>query len=83
MWVQGSWEALVTGDIIGGILVVLFVDIHLLGAVQCPGGEFECPDSSTCCHMLDGSWGCCPMPQVGPLLGRERQVVWWDWGPGG
>nr|XP_013003612.1 granulins isoform X2 [Cavia porcellus] len=39
-------------------------DIHLLGAVQCPGGEFECPDSSTCCHMLDGSWGCCPMPQA-------------------
>uniref|UniRef100_A0A8C5KV58 Progranulin n=1 Tax=Jaculus jaculus TaxID=51337 RepID=A0A8C5KV58_JACJA len=23
--------------------------------------EFECPDSSTCCIMLDGSWGCCPM----------------------
>ncbi|KAM5272781.1 progranulin [Ctenodactylus gundi] len=36
----------------------------LVGAVQCPGSEFECPDSSTCCIMLDGSWGCCPMPQA-------------------
>ncbi|KAM5149395.1 progranulin isoform 1-T1 [Callospermophilus lateralis] len=39
-------------------------DNNLLGAVQCPGSQFECPDSSTCCIMLDGSWGCCPMPQA-------------------
>ncbi|EGW08182.1 progranulin isoform X2 [Cricetulus griseus] len=36
----------------------------LLRAVQCPGSQFECPESSTCCVMLDGSWGCCPMPQA-------------------
>ncbi|EDM06214.1 granulin, isoform CRA_j [Rattus norvegicus] len=36
----------------------------LLGAVQCPGSQFECPDSATCCIMIDGSWGCCPMPQA-------------------
>uniref|UniRef100_U3KM88 Progranulin n=1 Tax=Oryctolagus cuniculus TaxID=9986 RepID=U3KM88_RABIT len=35
-----------------------------LGAVQCPGSQFQCPDSSTCCVMLDGSWGCCPMPEA-------------------
>ncbi|EDL34132.1 granulin, isoform CRA_d [Mus musculus] len=35
-----------------------------LGAVQCPGSQFECPDSATCCIMVDGSWGCCPMPQA-------------------
>ncbi|XP_069337618.1 progranulin isoform X1 [Eulemur rufifrons] len=35
-----------------------------LGAVQCPGNQFECPNSSTCCVMLDGSWGCCPIPQA-------------------
>ncbi|KAF6298659.1 granulin precursor [Rhinolophus ferrumequinum] len=42
-------------------------DTSPLGAVQCPDSEFECPSSSTCCTMLDGSWGCCPMPQ-GALL---------------
>lgn len=35
-----------------------------LGAVQCPGSQFECPESSTCCIMADGSWGCCPMLQA-------------------
>ncbi|XP_058417154.1 progranulin [Diceros bicornis minor] len=39
-------------------------DTNSLGAVQCPGSQFECPNSSTCCTMLDGSWGCCPMPQA-------------------
>uniref|UniRef100_A0A673V7M0 Progranulin n=1 Tax=Suricata suricatta TaxID=37032 RepID=A0A673V7M0_SURSU len=39
-------------------------DTNPLGAVQCPDGRFECPNSSTCCTMLDGSWGCCPMPQA-------------------
>lgn len=39
-------------------------DTNLSGAVQCPDSQFECPSSSTCCTMLDGSWGCCPMPQA-------------------
>lgn len=39
-------------------------DINRLGAVQCPDSQFECPNSSTCCTMPDGSWGCCPMPQA-------------------
>ncbi|KAH1174230.1 progranulin [Mauremys mutica] len=34
------------------------------GAVQCPDGESECPNESTCCMMPTGSWGCCPMPQA-------------------
>ncbi|KAM9000134.1 progranulin isoform 1-T2 [Sarcophilus harrisii] len=33
-------------------------------AVKCPDSQFECPNDSTCCVMLDGSWGCCPMPQA-------------------
>nr|2JYV_A Chain A, Granulin-2 [Homo sapiens] len=33
-------------------------------AIQCPDSQFECPDFSTCCVMVDGSWGCCPMPQA-------------------
>ncbi|XP_005369164.2 granulins [Microtus ochrogaster] len=40
------------------------VSDNLVGAIQCPGSQFECPDSSTCCIMIDGSWGCCPMPQA-------------------
>ncbi|XP_047563998.1 progranulin isoform X1 [Lutra lutra] len=39
-------------------------DTNPLGAVQCPDSRFECPNSSTCCTMRDGSWGCCPMPQA-------------------
>ncbi|XP_040101082.1 progranulin [Oryx dammah] len=39
-------------------------DAKPLDAVQCPDKQFQCPDSSTCCTMPDGSWGCCPMPQA-------------------
>ncbi|CAK6438227.1 unnamed protein product [Pipistrellus nathusii] len=39
-------------------------DANPLGAVQCPGSQFECPNSSTCCIMADGAWGCCPIPQA-------------------
>ncbi|XP_042330979.1 progranulin isoform X2 [Sceloporus undulatus] len=35
-----------------------------VSAVQCPDHEYECPDDATCCQMLDGSWGCCPMPEA-------------------
>ncbi|OBS58612.1 hypothetical protein A6R68_10272 [Neotoma lepida] len=35
-----------------------------MSAVQCPDSQFQCPDSSTCCIMVDGSWGCCPIPQA-------------------
>ncbi|XP_049716859.1 progranulin [Elephas maximus indicus] len=40
------------------------LDASPLGAIQCPNSQFECPSSSTCCATLDGSWGCCPMPQA-------------------
>ena len=33
-------------------------------SVICPGGEFECPDGMTCCKMVSGQWGCCPMPRA-------------------
>ncbi|XP_077020277.1 progranulin [Tamandua tetradactyla] len=39
-------------------------DIKPVGAIQCPNSQFECPNSSTCCTMRDGSWGCCPTPQA-------------------
>nr|XP_033774570.1 progranulin isoform X2 [Geotrypetes seraphini]XP_033774572.1 progranulin isoform X2 [Geotrypetes seraphini] len=35
-----------------------------IGAVICPGGELECPEQTTCCLTIDGSWGCCPLPQA-------------------
>ncbi|KAG7492363.1 hypothetical protein MATL_G00013380 [Megalops atlanticus] len=35
-----------------------------LSAVICPDGESECPDETTCCLLLDGNWGCCPMAKA-------------------
>ncbi|XP_019409475.1 PREDICTED: granulins isoform X2 [Crocodylus porosus] len=35
-----------------------------LAAVQCPDGESQCPDDSTCCATVNGTWGCCPMPEA-------------------
>lgn len=35
-----------------------------LKAVTCPDRESECPDDTTCCQLLDGSWGCCPLPKA-------------------
>ena len=28
---------------------------------QCPDGKTSCPVSSTCCHLSNGSFGCCPI----------------------
>ncbi|XP_062330269.1 granulin b isoform X1 [Osmerus eperlanus] len=33
-------------------------------AVVCPDKESECPDDTTCCQLLDGSWGCCPLARA-------------------
>lgn len=33
-------------------------------AVICPDQQSECPDDTTCCQLLDGSWGCCPLPKA-------------------
>ncbi|XP_054455244.1 granulin b [Anoplopoma fimbria] len=33
-------------------------------AIICPDQESECPDHTTCCQVLDGSWGCCPLPEA-------------------
>ncbi|XP_048102775.1 granulin b [Alosa alosa] len=30
-------------------------------AVICPDEESECPDGTTCCQLIDGTWGCCPL----------------------
>ncbi|KAF6027550.1 GRN [Bugula neritina] len=32
-------------------------------SVSC-NDQYECPDEYTCCHMLDGGWGCCPYMQA-------------------
>jgi len=36
--------------------------------VPCPDGKSECPDGSTCCQLADGSYGCCPLPNVKKVL---------------
>lgn len=33
-------------------------------AVICPDKESECPDGTTCCQLLDGTWGCCPLEKA-------------------
>ena len=33
-------------------------------SVRCPGGKSSCPDSTTCCKLPSGKYGCCPMPNV-------------------
>lgn len=33
-------------------------------AVICPDQESECPDDTTCCQLLSGSWGCCPLAKA-------------------
>ncbi|XP_041818405.1 granulin b [Chelmon rostratus] len=35
-----------------------------LKAVICPDQQSECPDDTTCCQLLDGSWGCCPLAKA-------------------
>lgn len=32
--------------------------------VPCPGGTTSCPDGNTCCQMLSGEYGCCPLPEA-------------------
>ena len=35
-----------------------------VGSVICPGGQFECPDGTTCCPLGGGAYGCCPIPNA-------------------
>ncbi|XP_071498989.1 uncharacterized protein [Diadema antillarum] len=34
------------------------------GVVVCPDGSSQCPDGNTCCKLVSGQWGCCPLPQA-------------------
>uniref|UniRef100_A0A3Q3VYW6 Granulins domain-containing protein n=1 Tax=Mola mola TaxID=94237 RepID=A0A3Q3VYW6_MOLML len=33
-------------------------------AIICSDQRSECPDETTCCELLDGSWGCCPLAKA-------------------
>uniref|UniRef100_A0A3Q0RW05 Uncharacterized protein n=1 Tax=Amphilophus citrinellus TaxID=61819 RepID=A0A3Q0RW05_AMPCI len=39
--------------------LILFVIL----SVVCPDKTL-CPDDTTCCKMTNGTYGCCPMPNV-------------------
>ncbi|KAG8191513.1 hypothetical protein JTE90_019577 [Oedothorax gibbosus] len=44
------------------IWILLFaLPLTIEGKHDCPGKNFSCPDSSTCCQTLDQSYGCCPL----------------------
>ena len=30
----------------------------------CPDYQSVCPDEKTCCRLLSGQWGCCPLPNA-------------------
>lgn len=32
--------------------------------VLCPDGQSECPAGNTCCRLMSGRYGCCPLPQA-------------------
>ncbi|KAK3790504.1 hypothetical protein RRG08_060554 [Elysia crispata] len=32
--------------------------------IPCPGGEVACPNQYTCCKILSGGYGCCPLPRA-------------------
>lgn len=36
----------------------------LVLTVECPDQKSACPDQTTCCHLTNDSYGCCPMPDV-------------------
>ena len=39
------------------------VDVTV-GDITCPD-QSHCPGDSTCCSQGNGTYGCCPLPQVG------------------
>uniref|UniRef100_A0A8B9T995 Granulin precursor n=1 Tax=Anas platyrhynchos TaxID=8839 RepID=A0A8B9T995_ANAPL len=45
-------------------LALALAGVAAVSALRCPDGTSECPSNATCCVTPDGSWGCCPMPQV-------------------
>ncbi|KAF7665096.1 hypothetical protein LDENG_00155320 [Lucifuga dentata] len=32
--------------------------------IECPDKKLMCPDQTTCCQMVNGTYGCCPMPEA-------------------
>ncbi|XP_064613594.1 progranulin-like [Liolophura sinensis] len=32
--------------------------------IECPDGQSQCPDTSTCCKLASGQYGCCPFPKA-------------------
>uniref|UniRef100_A0A8B9UA63 Granulin precursor n=1 Tax=Anas zonorhyncha TaxID=75864 RepID=A0A8B9UA63_9AVES len=45
-------------------LALALAGVAAVSTLRCPDGTSECPSNATCCVTPDGSWGCCPMPQV-------------------
>ncbi|GBM84677.1 Granulins [Araneus ventricosus] len=42
-------------------IILIFISLASAVKKECPGGTFTCPDSATCCQLVDKSYGCCPM----------------------
>lgn len=43
------------------MLLFSFMILSCAKENQCPGSKASCPEHSTCCKLLSGSYGCCPI----------------------
>uniref|UniRef100_A0A3B5A706 Granulins domain-containing protein n=1 Tax=Stegastes partitus TaxID=144197 RepID=A0A3B5A706_9TELE len=41
-----------------------------LSAVQCDDGH-QCPEHTTCCKLVTGQWGCCPLENVSDVCRNQ------------
>uniref|UniRef100_A0A3B3Z323 Granulins domain-containing protein n=1 Tax=Poecilia mexicana TaxID=48701 RepID=A0A3B3Z323_9TELE len=53
------------------IVFVYLIWIFKTSSIECPDKKTVCPDGTTCCQMTNGSFGCCPMPDVSVALEHE------------
>ncbi len=44
------------------------VKLRSSSSILCPDKQGTCPDNSTCCIMMSGTYGCCPYPKVSDRL---------------
>ncbi|GIY95458.1 progranulin [Caerostris extrusa] len=42
-------------------IILMFIPLIIALKKECPGGTFQCPDSATCCQLINKSYGCCPL----------------------
>jgi len=44
--------------------LIISYSLSSVSTIQCPDGQYTCPEDTTCCALADGSYGCCPYRQA-------------------